>query len=67
MATGQALYAANCTGCHGTSKASDTKVNTASKITSVMSSVSNHVNAGLNTRFSAQDKLDLAAYVASPK
>jgi len=67
VATGQAIYTANCTGCHGTSKASDTKVNTATKVTSVMNSVSNHVNAGLNTRFTDQDKLDLAAYVASPK
>jgi mono/diheme cytochrome c family protein len=67
VASGQAIYTANCTGCHGTSKASDTKVNTASKITTVMNSVSSHVNAGLNTRFSDQNKLDLAAYIASPK
>jgi len=61
------LYNNICANCHGTSKASDAKVNTASKITTVMSSVGSHVNAGLNTRFTDQDKLDLAAYIASAK
>jgi hypothetical protein len=52
-------------GCHGTGKASDSKVNTATKLTSVLNSVSSH--AGLRTSLTAQDKLDIAAYVASPK
>ena len=67
MASGLALYNDNCSGCHGTSKASDTKANTATKLSSVLNSVSTHTSVGLNTRFSSQQLLDLSAYIASPK
>lgn len=65
VANGQAKYAANCSGCHGQGKASDTKVNTATKLASVMNSVGSH--AGLRSTLTEQDRLDIAAYVASPK
>jgi mono/diheme cytochrome c family protein len=61
------LYNANCSGCHGTSKASAPQANTASKLQSVLAGVNNHVNAGLDTRFTQQQLLDLAAYIASAK
>ena len=61
------LYNANCSGCHGSGKASDPKVDTATEIASVMTSVGTHRSMGLDTRFSSQDLLDLAAYIASPK
>lgn len=67
VASGLSLYNANCSGCHGNSKASATQANTAVKLQSVLASVNNHVNAGLNTRFDQQQLLDLAAYIASPK
>jgi mono/diheme cytochrome c family protein len=67
VASGLAIYTASCSGCHGSGKASDSKVATPSGITNVMNSVSTHKSMGLNTKFSAQDLLDLAAYVASPK
>jgi mono/diheme cytochrome c family protein len=67
VASGLALYTANCAGCHGNGKASDAKVSTPTGITTVMNSVGTHKSMGLNTKFSAQDLLDLAAYVASPK
>jgi mono/diheme cytochrome c family protein len=60
------LYNTNCSGCHGTGKASDSKVATVSGITTIMKE-SQHVSAGLNTRFTAQNMLDLAAYISSPK
>ncbi len=62
-----ALYNANCSGCHGSSKASDPKVNTASKLASVLSSVATHKSMGLDTRFADQALLDIAAYVSSAK
>ena len=65
VAAGSAKYATNCSGCHGTGKASDTKVNTAAKLTTVMNSIGSH--SGLRTSLSDQDRLDIAAYVASPK
>lgn len=65
VADGLAKYTANCSGCHGQSKASDAKVNTAAKLASVMNSVGSH--AGLRSTLTEQDRLDIAAYVASPK
>jgi mono/diheme cytochrome c family protein len=65
VASGLAKYTANCSGCHGQGKASDTKVNTATKLASVMNSVGSH--AGLRSTLTEQDRLDIAAYVASPK
>jgi cytochrome c1 len=60
------LYNTNCSGCHGSSKASDSKVATVSGLTTVLKE-SQHVSAGLNTKFTAQNLLDLSAYISSPK
>ena len=65
VAAGQAKYQASCSGCHGQGKASDSKVNTAAKLASVINSVGSH--SGLRNALSEQDRLDIAAYVASPK
>ncbi len=67
MAAGLALYNSNCSGCHGTGKASATQANTATKLQSVLNGVNNHVAMGLNTKFTSQQLLDLSAYIASPK
>jgi mono/diheme cytochrome c family protein len=65
VAAGQARYAATCATCHGQSKSSDAKVNTAAKLTAVMNAQSAH--QPLRASLTAQDRLDIAAYVASPK
>ena len=65
VAAGLTKYASNCSGCHGLGKASDNKVNTAAGLTGVMNAVGSHT--ALRTSLTAQDRLDIAAYVASPK
>ena len=65
VAAGLTKYTASCSGCHGQSKASDSKVNTAAKLASVMNSVGSH--SGVRGTLTEQDRLDIAAYVASPK
>ena len=65
VAAGMALYNSTCINCHGTSKASDPKVNTVAGLTTVMGSVSSH--SSLNTSLTTQNRLDLAAYIASAK
>lgn len=60
-----ALYNSTCMNCHGTSKASDPKVNTVAGLASVLSSVGSH--SSLNTSLTTQNRLDLAAYIASVK
>ena len=60
-----ALYNNSCTGCHGSSKASDPKVATVDGLASVLSKVGSH--SGLNASLTTQNRLDLSAYIASAK
>ena len=65
VAAGSTKYANSCSGSDGLSKASDPKVDTAAKLTSVLNGVGSH--SGLRTSLSDPDRLDIAAYVASRK
>ncbi len=65
VAAGLALYSGKCAGCHGTSKASASAARTATGLAAVMQSVGSH--SGVGPTLSVQDRLDLAAYIASAK
>jgi hypothetical protein len=65
VAAGLALYNGKCAGCHGTSKANASAARTATGLAAVMQSVGSH--AGVGPTLSAQDLLDLSAYIASAK
>jgi hypothetical protein len=67
VVAGLAVYNGNCSGCHGTSKASAPAASTVAGLTSVLNSVGSH--AGFKAALLAQPKslLDLSAYIASKK
>jgi hypothetical protein len=65
VATGLALYNGKCSGCHGISKANASAAKTAAGLAAVLKSVGSHASVG--PTLSAQDVLDISAYIASPQ